>query len=116
MLAVYGEIILLSFRILTTFVSLNSRRSIDNRFLDDFTSFSLEALATSVPSTQPPQTCRMDLESMVYNVPEVRDPAMLRRYYHLIFDLPRYIRACQRRQPCELREQPFRQQVKARWE
>ncbi|EIW52142.1 uncharacterized protein TRAVEDRAFT_53570 [Trametes versicolor FP-101664 SS1] len=49
---------------------LNSRRSIDNRFLDDFTSFSLEALATSVPSRQPPQTCRMDLESMVYNVPE----------------------------------------------
>ncbi len=72
-LAVYGEISLVSLRILTASVSLNSRRSIDNQFLDDFTSFSIGTLATNVPSARRPQTHGMDLESMVYNVPEVRD-------------------------------------------
>ncbi|KAI0668080.1 hypothetical protein C8Q78DRAFT_1081482 [Trametes maxima] len=52
---------------------LNSRKSIDNRFMDDFTSFSVGARSREPAS----QTLQFggDIESMVYHIPQMRSCA-----------------------------------------
>ncbi|KAL1941000.1 hypothetical protein VTO73DRAFT_7636 [Trametes versicolor] len=56
-------------RILTAFLSLNSRRSIDDRFLvDDFSI--MEGRATGSHSGRPPLRSRGDCESIVFNTPQ----------------------------------------------
>ncbi|EIW52145.1 uncharacterized protein TRAVEDRAFT_75262 [Trametes versicolor FP-101664 SS1] len=50
---------------------LNSRRSIDNRFLDDFTSFSLASLENTSSGMQQSHVRREELESITCNIPVV---------------------------------------------
>lgn len=74
-LAAYVTFSLPRFRSLMAYVSLNSRRSIDDRFMNGFSSSSLGAHVNGAPSTHPQQDHVIELESMAYNVPEVCDLA-----------------------------------------
>lgn len=60
-------------------IRLNSRRSIDNRFLDDFTSFSLASLENTSSGRQQSHVRREELESITCNVPVVSNPVSCRR-------------------------------------